>query len=209
MNVKGADPVHKATIMPRGEALGVTWQIPEGPEKYSTNLYELKARLAVLMGGKAAEDIQFGADNVTAGCVSDLQQASSIARRMVMQFGMGGGSDNNVVAPIFMNENEYAYLSDTAKAHVDASVARLVSEAYATAHGILSANTKQLRNLSESLVEFETLSKAEIDLAVAGKAKEIRRRRAAEEKARNEEREKLKAAMQDNEVATVTEKNTS
>ena len=207
MNVKGADPVHKATIMPRGEALGVTWQIPEGPEKYSTKLYELKARLAVLMGGKAAEDIQFGPDNVTAGCVSDLQQASNIARRMVMQFGMGG-SDTNVVAPIYMNENEYAYLSDAAKAQVDASVARLVSEAYTTAHAILSANTKQLRNLSESLVEFETLSKAEIDLAVAGKTKEIRRRRAAEEKARNEEREKLKAA-QDNEVATVTEKNTS
>jgi ATP-dependent metalloprotease len=196
MNMKGADPVHKATIMPRGEALGVTWQIPEGPEKFSTKLHELKARLAVLMGGKAAEDIQFGAENVTAGCVSDLQQASNIARRMVMQFGMGREDEagHAVLAPIYLNENEYAYLSDSAKAQVDACVARLLTEAYTTAQEILKTNLKQLKNLSESLVEFETLSKVEIDLAVAGRVKEIRRRRKAEEKARQAEREKLKLA---------------
>lgn len=199
MNLKGTDPVHKATIMPRGEALGVTWQIPEGPEKYSTKLYELKAKLAVLMGGKAAEDIQFGPENVTAGCVSDLQQASNIARRMVMQFGMGNPkncdeSGHPVLAPIYMNETEYANLSDAAKEQVDANVSRLLSEAYATAYDILKTNVKQLRNLSDSLVEFETLSKQEIDLAVVGKVKEIRKRREAEEKARQAEREKLKIA---------------
>ena len=197
MNLKGTDPVHKATIMPRGEALGVTWQIPEGPEKYSTKLFELKAKLAVLMGGKAAEDIQFGPENVTAGCVSDLQQASNIARRMVMQFGMGTPQTNDeaghpVLAPIYLNETEYAYLSDAAKAQVDNNVSRLLSEAYATAYDILKNNVRQLKNLSESLVEFETLSKPEIELAVAGKVKEIRRRRKAEEKARQTEREKLK-----------------
>jgi ATP-dependent metalloprotease len=199
MNLKGTDPVHKATIMPRGEALGVTWQIPEGPEKYSTKLYELKAKLAVLMGGKAAEDIQFGPENVTAGCVSDLQQASNIARRMVMQFGMGNPKTNDesghpVLAPIYMNETEYANLSDAAKEQVDANVSRLLSQAYATAYDILKTNVKQLKNLSDSLVEFETLSKQEIDLAVVGKVKEIRKRREAEEKARQAEREKLKIA---------------
>jgi ATP-dependent metalloprotease len=197
MHLKGADPVHKATIMPRGEALGVTWQIPEGPEKYSTKLFELKARLAVLMGGKAAEDIQFGADNVTAGCVSDLQQASNIARRMVLQFGMGSPvafdeAGQPILAPIYLNENEYAYLSDAAKAQVDGNVTRLLTEAYSTAHEILRSNSKQLKYLSEALVEFETLSKAEIDLAVAGKMKDIRKKRKAEETAKQQERNQLR-----------------
>lgn len=150
------------------------------------------------MGGKAAEDIQFGSDNVTAGCVSDLQQASNIARRMVMQFGMGNPKDSfdeaghPVVAPIYLNETEYAYLSDAAKAQVDTNVSRLLSEAYATAYDLLKGNCKQLKNLSESLVEFETLSRQEIDLAVSGKVKEIRRRRKSEEKARQAERETLR-----------------
>ena len=194
MHLKGADPVHKATIMPRGNALGITWQLPEGPERYSTKLHELTARLAVLMGGKAAEDIQFGADNVTAGCVSDLQQASSIARRMVMQFGMGGAgsSEGMPIAPMFLNDNEYAYLSDAAKAQVDNNVARLLKEAYSTAHTILTDNSKALKRLSEGLVEFETLSKAEIDLAVAGKAKEIRRLREVDTKIRMQEKDKLR-----------------
>jgi ATP-dependent metalloprotease FtsH len=200
MFVKGADPVHKATIMPRGNALGVTWQIPEGPEKYSTKLHELKARLAVLMGGKAAEDIQFGAENVTAGCVSDLQQASEIARKMVMQFGMAPHAPNEI-APIYMNDSDYAYLSDVAKGKVDENVTKLLTEAYETAHEILTANSRQLKALSEALVEFETLSKTEIDLAVAGKAKEIRKRRQKEEKARNEEKEKLRITLSAAEAA--------
>ena len=186
---KGADPVHKATIMPRGNALGVTWQIPEGPEKFSTKLHELKAKLAVLMGGKAAEDIQFGSDNVTAGCVSDLQQASSIARRMVMQFGMG--DQEAAVVPIYMNESEYAYLSDSAKAQVDANVSRLLNEAYSAAHALLVKNVKQLKNLSEALVEFETLSKPEIQLAISGKSAEIKRVREIELKAKQLERDAL------------------
>ena len=200
MNIKGSDPVHKATIMPRGNALGVTWQIPEGPEKYSTKLHELKARLAVLMGGKAAEDIQFGAENVTAGCVSDLQQASGIARKMVMQFGMAPSTAGEV-APIYMNDNEYAYLSDSAKSKVDENVTKLLTEAYETAHGILTSNAKQLKALSEALVEFETLSKTEIDLAVAGKTKEIKKRRASEEKVRDAERAKLKITLSEAETA--------
>ena len=200
---KGADPVHKATIMPRGNALGITWQLPEGPERYSTKLFELKARLAVLMGGKAAEDLQFGADNVTAGCVSDLQQASEIARKMVMQFGMSpGGTDASLpLAPIYMNENEYAYLSDSAKARVDDSVAKLLTEAYTGAASILSSNQKQLKFLSEALIEFETLSKDEINLAIVGKTREIRKRRELEEKGREEERMKLTIITEEETVA--------
>lgn len=188
---KGADPVHKATIMPRGNALGITWQLPEGPERYSTKLYELKARLAVLMGGKVAEDLQFGPENVTAGCVSDLQQASQIARKMVMQFGMSPGTDFASIQPIYMNENEYAYLSEGAKARVDESVSHLLLEAYKTAESILQTNLKQLRNLSEALIEYETLSKDEINLAIAGKSKEIKKTRDAQEVTRAKERKNL------------------
>jgi ATP-dependent metalloprotease len=188
MLTKGADPVHKATIMPRGNALGITWQLPEGPERYSTKLYELRARLAVLMGGKAAEDLEFGPDNVTAGCVSDLQQASGIARKMVMQFGMGGG---NKINPIFFNEQDYAYLSDSAKNQVDQQVAELLNEAYAQAHAVLASNAKQLKNLSEALIEFETLGRDDLKLAVAGKVTEIRKMREKERQEREAEKKSL------------------
>merc|ERR1719159_2404805 len=99
----GADPVHKATIMPRGQALGITWSIPE-KEKYSERVFELQARLEVLMGGKAAEEIIFGSQNVTAGCTSDLRQATSLARRMVMNFGM---ADDSMPAPLFLEVDDY------------------------------------------------------------------------------------------------------
>jgi ATP-dependent Zn protease len=156
--------------------------------------HELKARLAVLMGGKAAEDIQFGAENVTAGCVSDLQQASSIARRMVMRFGMGGPDSEGIpLAPVYMEESDYAYLSDAAKSQVDANVARLVNEAYTTAHNILTSKHRELKNLSEALVEFETLSRTEIDLAVGGRTKDIKKQRAVDEKRREEEKSILRS----------------
>ena len=72
---KGTEPVHKATIMPRGQALGVTWQVPAG-EKFSERVFELEGRLDVLMGGKAAESLIYGPENVSAGCSSDLAQAT-------------------------------------------------------------------------------------------------------------------------------------
>merc|ERR1719265_3125362 len=111
----GADPVHKATIMPRGSALGITWSIPDR-EKYSERLFELQARLEVLMGGKAAEELIFGPKNVTAGCTSDLRQATSLARRMVMNFGM---ADESMPAPLYMDVDEYAVLSEDAKHEID------------------------------------------------------------------------------------------
>merc|ERR1740117_2367536 len=124
----GADQVHKATIMPRGQALGITWSIPTG-EKYSERLFELSARLDVLMGGKAAEELIFGPKNVTAGCTSDLRQATGLARRMVMNFGMAG-VDGHTGAPIFMDLDEYGMLSDGAKADIDQKTQVLLTDAY-------------------------------------------------------------------------------
>merc|ERR1740121_1874055 len=112
----GADPEHKATIMPRGNALGITWSIPDS-ERYSERLFELQARLEVLMGGKAAEELIFGHNNVTAGCTSDLRQATGLARRMGMNFGMAG--PENAPAPIYIDVDEYAVLSEEAKHEID------------------------------------------------------------------------------------------
>merc|ERR1740117_2459544 len=126
----GADQVHKATIMPRGQALGITWSIPTG-EKYSERLFELSARLDVLMGGKAAEELIFGPRNVTAGCTSDLRQATGLARRMVMNFGMAGVDGTDVgAAPMYIDVEEFSVLSDEAKRDVDLRTQALLTSAY-------------------------------------------------------------------------------
>jgi ATP-dependent metalloprotease FtsH len=172
LHAQGADPVHKATIMPRGSALGVTWSIPE-KEKYSERLFELQAHLDVAMGGKAAEELIFGADNVSAGCTSDLQGATQLARRMVMNFGMAGES----AAPLYLSVDDYAILSDEAKREIDQKTQRLLTDAYGRAAGILEAHKEELHRLADALVEYETLSAEEIDSAIKGHSEHIKQRR--------------------------------
>jgi len=166
---KGADPVHKATIMPRGNALGITWSVPD-KERYSESLFELEARLDVLMGGKAAEELTFGPRNVTAGCTSDLRQATGLARRMVMNFGM---SEESSPAPIYFDANDYAVLSDEAKHEVDTRTRSLLNDAYQRAIDYLKKHEQELQSLAEALIEYETLSAEEIQLAIQGKTKLI------------------------------------
>ncbi|CAE8729423.1 unnamed protein product, partial [Polarella glacialis] len=173
----GADPVHKATIMPRGNALGVTWSIPEG-EKFSERLFELQARLDVLMGGKAAEELVFGKENVTSGCTSDLRQATGLARRMVMNFGMAGGG--NDPAPISLELDEYAVLSEEAKRDIDSKTQTLLTDAYFRAAEYLKTHETELHRLAKALIEYETLSAEEIALAIKGEDATIATRRNAE-----------------------------
>jgi cell division protease FtsH len=87
MKVPAADPVHKATIIPRGRALGMVMQLPED-DKLSMSKVEMTSRLAIMMGGRVAEELKFGDDNVTAGAASDIQQATRLARAMVTRFGL-------------------------------------------------------------------------------------------------------------------------
>jgi len=184
----GADPVHKATIMPRGNALGITWSIPES-EKYSERLFELQARLDVLMGGKAAEELVFGAKNVTAGCTSDLRQATGLARRMVMNFGM---APDDAPGTFYMDMDEYAVLSDEAKREIDSKTQTLLTRAYTRAMDYLKSHEKDLHNLASGLIEFETLSAEEIKLAIKGDMKSItalRKVQEAKSKERMEPRE--------------------
>lgn len=173
----GADPVHKATIMPRGNALGVTWSIPER-EKYSERLFELQARLRVLMGGKAAEELIFGPENVTAGCTSDLRQATGLARRMVMNFGMSAQQQSGLLS---LDVDEYAVLSDQAKHEIDEKTQCLLTDAYSHAAEYLRSHEEQLHRLAQALIEFETLSAEEIKLAVEGRATSIIELRQREE----------------------------
>jgi len=184
MGSTGADPVHKATIMPRGNALGITWSIPEG-EKYSERVFELQARLEVLMGGKAAEELIFGAKNVTAGCTSDLKQATGLARRMVMNFGMADASGSGMLspAPIYMDMDEYAVLSDEAKHEIDTKTQTLMTNAYEKAAEYLRDHEKELHLLAEALIEYETLSAEEIRMSIIGQFQEIATNRKAKEAA--------------------------
>jgi len=186
----GADPVHKATIMPRGNALGVTWSIPER-EKYSERLFELQARLEVLMGGKAAEELVFGPENVTAGCTSDLRQgATGLARRMVMNFGMGQVTDVQS-GLLSLDVDEYAVLSDQAKHEIDQKTQSLLTDAYAKAAEYLRSHEDQLHKLAQALIEFETLSAEEIKLAVDGSAAKIANLRQQEEEATKKQMQNL------------------
>eukprot|EP00930_Biecheleria_cincta_P069015 TRINITY_DN5680_c0_g3_i1.p1 TRINITY_DN5680_c0_g3~~TRINITY_DN5680_c0_g3_i1.p1 ORF type:complete len:744 (+),score=122.25 TRINITY_DN5680_c0_g3_i1:128-2359(+) len=175
----GADPVHKATIMPRGNALGVTWSIPEG-EKYSERLFELQARLDVLMGGKAAEELIFGPRNVTAGCTSDLRQATGLARRMVMNFGMSTSAGSTQSGLLSLDVDEYAALSDEAKHDIDQKTQSLLTDAYARAAEYLKTHEQELHRLAKALLEYETLSAEEIKLAIDGDTETIAKQRAEE-----------------------------
>ena len=184
MFTKGANPVQKATVIPRGSSLGVTYSAPEA-DKFSEKVYELEARLAVAMGGKAAEEAEYGAENVSGGCASDLKQASAIARAMVMHYGMGGEDKQGL---LYVDTEEYSALSDKAKAEVDVAVERLLQRGYATAKRVLTEKRKELLRLAEALVEFETLNKSEIDLACRGELVKLRKEKTDEKERKAQEK---------------------
>ena len=160
LHVKGADPVHKVTIMPRGRALGVTWQLPTR-ERFSTNMHELTARLAVLMGGKAAEEVVYGSDKVTTGCSSDLKAASALARAMVMKYGMGGRH-------VALDPEDYGKMSEETKKQVDDGVNVLLNDAYQKAKAVVVKHSLSLHRIASALVKFETLNYEQVRLAATG-----------------------------------------
>ncbi len=157
-----ADPVHKATIIPRGRALGMVMQLPEG-DRYSQNLVQMKSRLAILMAGRVAEEIIFGKDNVTSGASSDIQGATRLAKAMVTRWGF---SDDLGFVNYKEGEDEYGALGrDTSQAtaeKIDSEVKRLINEGYEDAKRILTENNDGLHRLAKVLLELETLSGDEI-----------------------------------------------
>ena len=167
------DPIHKATIIPRGRALGLVLSLPERDQLSVTKL-KYKSKIAMAMGGKVAEEIIFGPENVTSGASSDIQQITKIARAMVTQFGMS----NELGNIDFINEQQ-TYLGPSTgniqagpetQEKIDSEIRRIVDEGYETAKKILTKNKKKLDNLANGLLEYETLTGNEITKVMNGES---------------------------------------
>ncbi len=172
INVPQHDPIHKATIIPRGRALGLVLSLPER-DTLSVTLTKYKSKIAMAMGGKVAEELTFGEANVTSGASSDIQQVTNIARAMVTQFGMSEKLGN-----INYSTEQQTYLgpqgngmsaSPDMQALIDEEVRKLVDEGYETAKSILTKKNGDLKRLAEGLLEYETLTGDEIKKVIAGK----------------------------------------
>ncbi|MFC7705646.1 ATP-dependent zinc metalloprotease FtsH [Plastorhodobacter daqingensis] len=171
LNVPQHDPIHKATIIPRGRALGLVLSLPER-DQLSVTYTKYKSKIAMAMGGKVAEELIFGKENVTSGATSDIQQVTRIARAMVTQFGFSEKLGNIDYA----NERE-SYLgsygggtnhSGTTQKMIDDEVKAIVDEGYDTARRILTEKMDDLHRLANGLLEYETLTGPEIQRVING-----------------------------------------
>ena len=168
INEKAAYPIHKATIIPRGRALGMVMQLPEKDEVSQTR-EQLHAQMAIAMGGRVAEEIIFGHDKVTTGAVSDIEQATKRARAMVMRAGL-----SKELGPVAYGENEEEVFlgrsvarqqnmsEETAKL-VDAEIKKFVEQGYKRAQKVLTEKIEDLHKLAKALLTYETLSGSEIE----------------------------------------------
>jgi len=167
LNVPATDPVHKATIIPRGRALGMVMQLPER-DQLSMSLEQMTSRLAVLMGGRVAEEMIFGKEKVTSGAASDIQQATKLARAMVTQFGFSDElgtvlyGDNQEEVFLGHSVARQQNISEQTSQKIDAEVRRLVEEGLSEATRILREKKDDLEALAQGLLEYETLSGDEI-----------------------------------------------
>ncbi|KAI9692557.1 MAG: ATP-dependent zinc metalloprotease FTSH 4, mitochondrial [Bathelium mastoideum] len=155
------DPLYKVTVLPRGQALGITSTLPE-LDRVSMTKKEYIAILDRALGGKVAEEIIYGAENVTSGAASDLQSATGVAYAMVTQYGMSNGLGNVDLA------SEYDRLSSETKQRIENEVRALIEDSYERVHKLLLSKRKELDILAKALVEYETLNKDEVDKVLRG-----------------------------------------
>ena len=166
-----SDPLHKVTIIPRGMALGVTMHLPE-EDKHTVTRDYLNTQLAILMGGRCAEEIFM--NRMTTGAGNDIVRATELARKMVCEYGMselGPLTYGKKEEQIFLGREiaqSRDYSDDTAQ-QIDMAVRRLVDEGYKSAHQILEDNQDVMHRMAAALLERETLDAAEIELLIAGK----------------------------------------
>ena len=170
-----SDPIHKATIIPRGRALGLVMRLPER-DSYSYHRDKMYANLAVSMGGRVAEEMIFGYDKVSSGASSDIQYATQLARDMVTRWGM-----SDALGPLqYAEPEEEVFLgysvnrqrqmsNETAQA-IDAEIRKIVEDGYTRAKTLLTENSDQLESLAQALLEYETLSGDEIKKVLAGES---------------------------------------
>jgi cell division protease FtsH len=166
------DPVHKVTIIPRGRALGVTMQLPT-EDRYSQDRVRLMSTLAVLFGGRIAEELFM--NQMTTGASNDFQRATDLARRMVTQWGM-----SDALGPMVYGEEEgeiflgrsvttHKTVSETTLQAVDAEVRRIIDEQYALARRLLEENRDKVEAMTATLLEWETIDAEQIDDIMAGR----------------------------------------
>ncbi|WP_415921235.1 ATP-dependent zinc metalloprotease FtsH [Tateyamaria sp. SN6-1] len=164
------DPVYKATIIPRGGALGMVMSLPE-MDKLQMFKDEAEQRIAMTMAGKAAEILKYGAESVSSGPVGDIQQASALARAMVMRYGMSdkvGNIDYAEAAEGYTGNTMGFSVSANTKELIEEEVKRFIDEGYDTAYQIISQNEEEFERLAQGLLEYETLTGEEIKRVMRG-----------------------------------------
>jgi len=174
LNVTASDPVHKATIIPRGRALGMVMRLPER-DRLSETKERLTSMLAIAMGGRVAEELVFGPEKVTTGASSDIEQATRLARAMVTRWGLSEslgavayGENQDEVFLGYQVARQQNVSEDTTR-KIDAEIKRLVETGHAEARRILTEKRADLEVLAKGLLEFETLTGEEITDLLAGK----------------------------------------
>ena len=171
----GSDPLHKVTIVPRGRSLGLTVSLPEA-DRYGFTKQELDAKLSVMLGGRVAEELVLGADNVSTGAADDIRHATELARRMVAEFGF-----SEKVGTLTYQESDSAgalipfigpqrTMSEETAKLIDSESRRLVDEAKTRARSLLSEHVRQLHTVAETLLQHETLTGADIKALLNGAA---------------------------------------
>ncbi len=173
MKVKGNDPLHKVTIVPRGRALGLAFTLPED-DRVSITREQLEANLVMAYGGRVAEELIFGHDRVTTGAASDIQKATAIARRYVTQWGL-----SDAIGPILVGDNEQELflgreiqhrreVSEQTAQLVDAEVKRVIDRSYERAKETLQAHLDLLHKVAQALLDRETLTREDIETLTRG-----------------------------------------
>ncbi|WP_170284177.1 ATP-dependent zinc metalloprotease FtsH [Roseospira marina] len=173
LHMKESDPIHKATIIPRGRALGMVMRLPEG-DRISMSRAKLEADLVVAMGGRVAEELIFGHGKVTTGASSDIKMATNMARKMVTEWGM-----SDKLGPLMYAEDQeevflghsvarHKNMSDETARMVDEEIRRIVDTAYETAQRLLTEHRDELETLAQGLLEYETLNGDEIQTLLRG-----------------------------------------
>ena len=171
------DPVYKVTIIPRGRALGVTMFLPE-QDKYSVSKMQLESQLASLFGGRVAEEIVFGSDNVTTGASNDIERATQIARNMVTRWGL-----TDALGPLTYAEDEeevflgrsvtqHKHVSDETARQIDDEVRQIIDTAHGLALDLLNTNRDKLELMADALMRYETIGSEQIDQIMEGKEPE-------------------------------------
>ncbi|MBL4907349.1 MAG: cell division protein FtsH, partial [Sneathiella sp.] len=172
-HMKASDPIHKATIIPRGRALGMVMRLPE-KDSYSMRRDQCLAHLAVAMGGRVAEEMIFGHDAVTTGASGDIKMATEMSRRMVTEWGL-----SDKLGPLLYSANQEEVflghsvaqqknMSDATAQLIDNEVRRFVEEGETTARKILTEHVDQLHTIAKGLLDYETLSGDDIKILMEG-----------------------------------------